>query len=1428
MLHTTDTPRLLDTTALVRVRAAVNPFGLDNVDLNVPEGLTLAQIFEIAQPDPIIRRSAHIFIGEHYIPQENWARVKPKAGDKICVTIRAFIPPQGGDRGSGAGKNILRAILMIGVMAAALFLGPALGALIAPAGFLGMTSAGVGQAIIGMVGMMAINALVPAKSGQTDGANDPQTFFIEGARNRANPFGAIPVLFGRHRMVPNLATRPYTEIVGDDQYLRMVFCWGIGPIDIDTATLKIGETALSEFTDYEIEHREGYVTDDPLTLFPGVVDQEQLSILLTATDGYSVRTTSDDADEISVDLAFFAGLVSFDNRRNEREEATCQIQIEYSVTGADTWVKIPHTGGVRTFSNSWINDLSSGAFSLVTFRGKKTSAIRHCITWKTPTRGQYDVRIKRVTTDQGEDSKISDEVTWATLRRITNESPINSPVPLALTAIRIKATDQLNGVIEEFNGVVTRVADDWDDATDTWIERTTRNPAAAFRHVLQGAALQAPYSDSRINLVNLAEWHEYCDAMGFHYDYIHDATSSVWDRLTAIAAAGRASPGWVGGKIGVIIDKAKLPVSHVTPRNSSGFSIFKPYIDYPHFFRIRFPNEDEGYRQDELRVYINGYTAETGTKSETMYFEGVVEPDVIAKHGRFTAAVGIHRPERWSFRQDLEYLAYSRGDVLKVTHDVLLIGKASGRIKSVTLDGSNNVTAITVDETLVIEGGDTYGVSIRTPGDVAVTATISNGDGSYNTVAFVTPIPAAEGVTAGDLFGFGLLGEETDEGLVISIEPESELAARIVCVPYREIVYTIDDGVIPPFDTNIIPYSPVTAPVVVNTYSIGPGSYLVPRVGLAVVPPIEANLILDVQIQPDETAEPYTAAYIVQRTENGVIIGDVQVGDVINLRCRWRGAGITPTAWTYVLDFTVELVEPFALVPAGSVDSDSLDGEIGARIQQIVSQIPNELQWLRDELVSVGNNIAAIYTTVEEGIARVRMGAGAQYAENAAGVELNATAVAGLDSALAQLFVGLFAITDAGEATVNFRAIAASLPEGALASVALQVAAGDGINFATAALELIAYYSEELGYYSEAKLYGDFVKLVVGGTELPANLIAVQDKVLETAIVSGGVTVDLSVRRELFRTILNTNVNYLFPTFGNHPSCFRYRHILQQDATGGRTVTFGSEFIDPPTIGASANAATMIEVQIIDTDPEQAVVTEIKQWSVTGGDLPIASIYEYTIPGTYSFTVFAHNTIKIEAWGAGGAGGSAGAGSTARSGSGSQSKVDFPALAGVGDVNLTDIVAGGGEGGDGVRNTSNPPDRGDGGTATGGDTNTTGGNGNNGQDGGTAGSTTGKGGDAPGTGGGLGGARPSSGDRSGVRGASPGGGGSGGWNVLFGGDNLGGGGGAGAYSMRDESAGVIKTGIVLTITVGTGGVPSTSGSRTGGYGANGMVRITIT
>jgi predicted phage tail protein len=196
-----------------------------------------------------LRRDLIVRIGDHEIPERNWERVRVKKG--AVVTFRPRL--QG-------GGNVLRTVLSLVLAVAAIaFAGPLAGTLFA-AGTVAFSvaSAAISTGII-LAGTLALNALFPVAKPKEAAAGESSTALnsIQGAQNQANPFGPIPVVLGRHRQSPYFAAKPYTEIVGDDQYLRLLFCLGYGPLNIES--LQIGETALSSFTDYQSRNSAGAV-----------------------------------------------------------------------------------------------------------------------------------------------------------------------------------------------------------------------------------------------------------------------------------------------------------------------------------------------------------------------------------------------------------------------------------------------------------------------------------------------------------------------------------------------------------------------------------------------------------------------------------------------------------------------------------------------------------------------------------------------------------------------------------------------------------------------------------------------------------------------------------------------------------------------------------------------------------------------------------------------------------------------------------------------------------------------------------------------------------------------------------------------------------------------------------------------------------------
>jgi hypothetical protein len=897
---------------MYRLVAAPHPFKTETIERTVPEGLTLLEMLELSQVDPVLRAHAHIWIGDQYVPRDRWRLVRPKAG----ATITLRVVPHGGD---GGGKNILRTVLMIAVMVVAIWVtGGAAAGLLGAAFAAGTTGAVVLGAAVTIAGTLLINAIAPIRPpsmGDLSGTStrDSPTLFIEGARNAVRPFGSVPSVLGVHRHVPPLGTQSYSEVVGDDHYLRMLVVWGYGPLKIED--IKIGETAITEFDGVQIETREGRAGDAPLTLIPDTVSEDAFSILLTQAADWQTRTAQPDADELSVDVTFPQGLVAF-NSEGGRDIKNVTAQIQYREVGSGTWFTPAFTA--FTTSTAWISG------DTIVFSSNRTSAIRHGFRWAVPSRGDYEVRIRRTETDSTS-TQIMDQLVWTALRSIKDEDPINFAFPVAKTALVIKATDQLNRAVDELNATVSSYVTSYTGGSPAWTEAVSSNPADLFRHVLQGNANARRLADARVDIDKLEEWHTFCAANGFEFNMIRDFQVSVWDTLADIAAVGRASPAQVDGKWSVVVDEEQtVPVQHFTPRNSSGFEAEKGFPDQPDAFRMRFANREQGWRQDERIVYADGFTSANAEDFDGLDAPGITDPEHVWKFARFQIAQAKLRPERWTFNVDFEHIVARRGDLVLVTHDVLLVGLASGRIKQVLTGGSPEmITGLVVDEVLTMEAGTDYGLSIRTVANAEVTKQIVTSAGDQTTVTFTAPF-ALSTVGVGDLFGFGQLGSETIEGLLLSIEPSTDLAARIVCIPASPAVYDADTGVIPAFDTKLTPQAGVPIANITSVRSdesvlhLGSGNTLVPHIAVSVVAVNDPNVSLDVQIRATGTDEPYYAADVVSVQGSDYLIGGVEQGRSYDLRARWRDPVRLPPAWTIVFNHRVvgQTNPPAALVNA--------------------------------------------------------------------------------------------------------------------------------------------------------------------------------------------------------------------------------------------------------------------------------------------------------------------------------------------------------------------------------------------------------------------------------------------------------------------------------------------------------------------------------
>lgn len=717
----------------IEVTLVLNPLSPgDRLIVRVAPTGTLADLIAALVPNELDRDHISAFIGGDYIEPDLWSKIRPKSGASVYLRLTLQDP-----------------VSVISI----------LGTLFAPTitTALGFAAGSLGAAIAGAAISMAITYAASALIGprQTQDRKESQTYGITSARNTIVPFGPVPVVLGTHRMVPPYGAVPYTEIVGNNQYLRFVLIWGYGPVTV--SDIRIGNTPIDDYADVETEHDfNGSATQ--LGLYPADASQEDLSIRLTTS--FVERTTPTNTTEIGVTLTFPSGLFK-QNDKGNRVNTSARIIGQYRLVGAGSFT--------AWFDRTYTDD---------TAQTKRVSERKTGLA-----SGQYEVRIRR-TVAQSTSPKITDSCVWSDLRSFnTQAEPVRLP-GIAKSAFRIKATDQLNGVVGQLNALVSLKIPTWNGSTWTTATSATSNPAAIFRYVLKGAPNKKPVAAANINDADLGAWYEFCATNGFAFDQVIDFQLSVRDLLQDVANAGKASPAYVDDKWTVIIEKPRSTViQHFTPRNTRNFVGQIIYNEIPDALRVRFFNKNKGYREDERVVYDDGFNEANATTFQLIDLPGQTDPNNVYKLGRHYIASARLRPEVFTFELDIEHLVAMRGDLCRLTHDVPGIGQMSGRVVS------RSTNTIVLDEPVTRAAGKTYTLRIRETATGTTRALTVASSGATVTSDTVEVTSGGSDVNAGDLFQFGEQNLESLEVLIAGIEYLDDLAASVTCVPYSPAIY---------------------------------------------------------------------------------------------------------------------------------------------------------------------------------------------------------------------------------------------------------------------------------------------------------------------------------------------------------------------------------------------------------------------------------------------------------------------------------------------------------------------------------------------------------------------------------------------------------------------------------------------------------------
>lgn len=479
----------------------------------------------------------------------------------------------------------------------------------------------------------------------------------------------------------------------------------------------------------------------------------------------------------------------------------------------------------------------------------------------------YDIRIKRIT-KKSDSSYIIDDCAWSTMRAIIQKPAFDTPVPICVSELRIKASEQLSGYVTEFSGLCYSKIPDWTPQTtkkvngktvtvpgnwDTW--RTTSNPASIMRYLLTSKhSLIKPFPAKRLdNNAIVALWN-WCRKNDYRFDFIADSEENLWSRLVQVLAPAMAGPTTdVDGLWGAIIDSPNKTVRQMfTPRNSWGMNIQRGFSRLPDALRVKFIDETDDWTQKEGFVYNDGFNKDgSGGKKKAndvveWSFEGVTNWKRMYKLARYHLAQILHRQMNVTINTDWEWLAVHRGDLVGLSSDVLMNTFGTARVMRKVYIGSGKVDAagnafIYEDDLTKI---DVNGITeIIGPGEPVPSGATFVGVELDDTIYYTSPKPARYGIAVrratgqvnvleikpqygkessivyfanrtqaqkaapnfGDLVSVSLLGSEYEEYLVASVTPGDNMSAQITLVPYKvKEIMAAANGKIPAYEAPVV------------------------------------------------------------------------------------------------------------------------------------------------------------------------------------------------------------------------------------------------------------------------------------------------------------------------------------------------------------------------------------------------------------------------------------------------------------------------------------------------------------------------------------------------------------------------------------------------------------------------------------------------
>lgn len=775
----------------------------------IPGGLRVSTI--LRQHGLISGRGAKIVRNGPYVVlvnglptlQRHWGK-RLREKDHIVISRLA--------QGGGGGSNPLQIVAMVAVLAASLYTGGAAGV----AYFGTATAAHIAGAAIMIIGSQLVSMMFPPKPLDTSSAasnaaaqTSPTYSFDVSGTNSPRLLQAIPVLYGRFRCVPDLASQPYVENNGNDQYLHQLLCVTQGDISIES--INIDDTNIYSYDGVQIEV---VPPGGTVTLFPSdVVTSAGVNGLtlygpnnpsFSVPGPFATNPPGTTINQIGIDIAFPSGIYSVDDDGNKQASS---LEYEFDARSIDD-------------AGNPLNDWSSIVHNISTYGNEQSQQVTFTVAVPT---GRYEVRGQRINAEPNDGRSMGTAV-WTGLRGYIPAAQSFGNV--TMIAIIIKASNSINGSIaNKINVVATRLLPTWDPVEGWGPAVATRNPAWAIADALRNTEYGRGMVDTQYNLPELYRLAAVWASRGDEFDGVFDTTETFWSCLQELCAVGRAMPIYYAGQVDIIRNEPKtLPTAVFGPQNmvTGSFSAryLFPEVDSPDHVIMEY-TDPTTWQTEQVPCILPG---SPGLNPSTVTMKGMANRTQAWREGITLAAKNRDQRRSVTFTTGEEGLLPRYNDLVAVAHDAVGWGY-TGRIES--FDSDTGIIVSTepfvytlsqinyigfrkkdgsMDGPYVIEpasNGDPNSGYIDASGIARALIYISNG--------------ISEDYTQ---YMMGVADRQYLQGVMQSVAPGNDNSVAITLVNYASSVHIAENGgdVPPPGPVSNLPQTPVVP--IINSVSL--------------------------------------------------------------------------------------------------------------------------------------------------------------------------------------------------------------------------------------------------------------------------------------------------------------------------------------------------------------------------------------------------------------------------------------------------------------------------------------------------------------------------------------------------------------------------------------------------------------------------------